>query len=68
MNYKRNTNLLKPIPRKKLDSYTRFLAKWLLLVMGIPLAVGIILAPVSILILIVGLDFIWHKLEDMDYE
>tara|TARA_B100001173_G_C15486772_1_gene337160 strand:+ start:57 stop:239 length:183 start_codon:yes stop_codon:yes gene_type:complete len=59
--------MLKPVSRSQLDSYTKFLAKWMLLFIGLPLAVGFVLTPFSILILIVGLDFIWHKMEDMDF-
>jgi|SaaInlV_165m_DNA_1040744.scaffolds.fasta_scaffold01504_9 hypothetical protein len=59
--------MLKPVSRSQLDSYTKFLAKWMLLFMGLPLAFGFVITPLSILILIVGLDFIWHKMEDIDF-
>jgi hypothetical protein len=60
-------SLLKPISEKDVDSYVRFLATWLGLFIGLPMLFGALLKPVVILILVVGLDFIWHKLEDIDF-
>jgi|TARA_R110001632_G_scaffold97906_1_gene204537 hypothetical protein len=60
--------MLKPIPKRYLNSYTIFLARYLGLFLGLPMLFGVVLKPALILIIVIGLDYLWHKIKDLDIE
>ncbi len=60
--------MIKPIPKKDLDGYIKFLARYLGLFLGLPMMFGVVLKPGLILALVIGLDCLWHKVKDLDIE
>jgi hypothetical protein len=38
------------------------------LFLGLPMLFGVVLKPALILILVIGLDCLWHKIKDLDIE
>ena len=55
---------IKPIPERKIESYLRFLARWMALLIGMPMIFGLILKPILMLVVILAIDFIWHMLDE----
>jgi len=56
--------MIKPIPERKIESYLTFLARWMALLIGMPMVFGFILKPILMLIIILAIDFIWHMLDE----
>jgi len=55
---------IRQIPERKIESYLRFLARWMALLIGMPMIFGLILKPILMLVIILAIDFIWHMLDE----
>lgn len=55
---------IRQIPEQKVESYLRFLARWMALLIGMPMIFGLILKPILMLVIILAIDFIWHMLDE----
>jgi len=55
--------MLSPVEPDRIDNYLRFMARYLFLFFGLPLIVWFYVKPAGLLLAVVGIDFLWHRLE-----
>jgi hypothetical protein len=55
--------MLSPVEPDRIDNYLRFMARYLFLFFGLPLMFGFYVKPAGLLLAVVGIDFLWHRLE-----